>query len=187
MGPDCFVLGLLGNEVAVLVPEGPRAADHAAAVAAVRSRTFTAPGVLEFRQGLTADFRGPFKLAGLKIMGRQTTGFIDDAGQDIGPESGQPFAGYRMFAQAPNKRLVGRLELVRIGGLTHGHALVIEDNNLQAFAAHHCASAAASTMPCRPHFHVGNGHRGRSHLHLTGRTHRDAAYLFAELSFHLIH
>jgi hypothetical protein len=35
VGPDRFVLGLLGDEIAVFVVEGARTADHTAAVAAV--------------------------------------------------------------------------------------------------------------------------------------------------------
>jgi hypothetical protein len=63
VGPYRFILGLLGQKIAVFVVEGARAADHTAAVAAVGCGSLTAAGIFQFGLGLTADLGGAFETA----------------------------------------------------------------------------------------------------------------------------
>ena len=63
VGPDGFVLGLFGQEVAVFIIEGAGTADHAAPVAAVGGRSFATALVFQSGLGLAADLACAFELS----------------------------------------------------------------------------------------------------------------------------
>ena len=82
MSPDGLVLGLLGQVLAVFVIVDARAADDAAAVAAVGG--LAAAGDLGFGLGFAADLVARIKAAPHEVLGGVGPGFVDDIGQIIG-------------------------------------------------------------------------------------------------------
>jgi len=177
MRPYRFVLGLLGQVLPILVVVGPGAANNTAPMAPMRCGTFAAPCILGVGLSFTADLMGINEAALLEIVSWIATRFIEDVGQDIGAIGGQALAGNRVIAQAVYELLVGLLEFFRILGSAHFHPGIVKDYHLHTLGAHDRPHSTTSSMPGGPKFHVGDGNRGRTHLHLTRGSNRNAGDL----------
>ena len=108
MGPDSFVLGLLGQVFTVLIIVNPGTLDDATTMATVGR--FAATFDFQFGLSLAADFLGPFKLTGLKVVGRVAARFVKNVGQHIGAVGRQAFTRDRVLADPFDKGAVGNLE-----------------------------------------------------------------------------
>ena len=80
MGPDSLVFGLFSQIMAVFVIIGTGAPNHAAPVAAVGGRTFTATSIFGFGLGFTADLFAGIEASPHEIFGRISAGFVYDIG-----------------------------------------------------------------------------------------------------------
>jgi hypothetical protein len=120
-------------------------------------------------------------------VGGVAAGFVDHIGEHVGAEGGQPFAGDRVTAQSLGKGLVGGLEFFGVGGCPHFHAVVIQDDGLDAFGSHDGAHATASGMAGGTLFHIREGDGCGGHLHLTGLADGDAGHFLAILGGELFH
>jgi len=164
---------------------GPRAADDAAAMAAVGGGAFAAAGVFGLGLGLAADLGAAVEPAPHEVLRRVGAGLVDDVGEHVGAVGRQALAGDGVLAQAGDPVLVGFLELVRLLGAADRAAGVVHHDHLDPLGTHDGADPAAAGVPGGTELHVGEGDGGAGELHFTGLPDRNAADLVAVCGLHL--
>ena len=134
-----------------LVP-GVGALDDAAGAAGMVVEFLAQALLVPFKDGLAGDLGRPFKPSAREVACRQAARLVQDIDQHGRPVAVQGALGLGDVMRA--QRFVKFLfPLIKQGLVTDGHsrgALAVHHDELEPFAGHHRAQAAASGIPTRP-------------------------------------